>query len=57
MFEAIKPTGWTHKEGAAEKSSTSSVVSIERRSKNIIVYGSLNLFKYLHENICLFSLC
>lgn len=43
MFEAIKPTGWTHKEGA-EKSSTSSVVSIERRSKNIIVYGGINLF-------------
>ena len=47
VYVAFKPSGWTH------NSSTQNGLSIEKKSKNIIIYGMILFYQNLYFTICL----
>ena len=47
IYVAFKPSGWTH------NSSTQNGLSIEKKSKNIIIYGMILFYPNFYFKICL----
>ncbi len=47
VYVAFKPSGWTH------NSSTQNGLSIEKKSKNIIIYGMILFYPNFYFTICL----